>query len=99
MDADQMTLELAQDAPRRSMQRLVVHSLMPHIERFENMPEGWKIDKSWGSPEAGWEPICNGKSVLNGGKKGLLKVGKPNRQPVVYSCSTIHTLRISREGI
>jgi len=37
------------------------------------MPPGWRLDKTWGSPEHGWEPIHNGKSLLNGGKKGLLK--------------------------
>lgn len=77
MDADQMTLELTQDAPRRSMQRLVVHSSVSHMERFNEMPEGWKLDRTWGSPEHGWEPICNGRSLLNGGRKGLLKVEKP----------------------
>ena len=77
MDADQLTLELDRDAPRRSMQRLVVHSSLPRMERFHALPEGWKLDGSWGSPEHGWSPICNGKSLLNGGRKGLLKVEKP----------------------
>ena len=31
------------------------------------------MDKTWGSPDHGWLPICDGKSLLNGGKKGLLK--------------------------
>src|SRR5690606_26220641 len=77
MDADQMTLELDKDVPRRSMERLVVHSSLPRMERFDSLPAGWKLDRSWGSPEYGWEPICNGRSLLNGGRKGLLKVEKP----------------------
>jgi hypothetical protein len=44
------------------------------IEKFETMPDGWKIDRSWGSPEFGWQPIHNGRSLLNGGRKGLLRV-------------------------
>jgi len=77
MDADQLTLKIDKDASRRSMERIVVHSSLPRMERFDALPNGWKLDRSWGSPEYGWEPICNGKSLLNGGRKGLLKVEKP----------------------
>jgi hypothetical protein len=59
------------------MQRLVVHSSLPRMERFDALPDGWKLDRTWGSPEYGYAPICNGKSLLNGGRKGLLKVEKP----------------------
>jgi hypothetical protein len=45
-----------------------------HLQKFETMPEGWCIDNTFGSPEYGYIPICNGKSLLNGGKKGLLQV-------------------------
>lgn len=45
-----------------------------YYEHFETMPDGWSIDKTWGSPEYGWQPIHNGRSVLNGGRKGLLRV-------------------------
>jgi hypothetical protein len=44
------------------------------MERFDEMPDGWKVDRSWGSPECGWMPICDGISVLKGGRKGLLRV-------------------------
>ena len=47
------------------------------IERFEEMPDGWRLDRTWGSPEHGWVPICNGKSLLNGGRKGLLRWSDP----------------------
>ena len=50
------------------------------LERFETMPDGWQIDKSWGSPECGWQPIHNGRSVLSGGRKGLLRVQPIARQ-------------------
>jgi hypothetical protein len=56
---------------------LVVRSSLPRMEQFHALPDGWKLDRSWGSPEHGWEPICNGKSLLNGGRKGLLKVESP----------------------
>jgi len=56
------------------------------MERFDALPNGWKLDRSWGSPEHGWEPICNGKSMMNGGRKGLLRVVKMNSQPIVDSC-------------
>ena len=43
---------------------------------LDELPEGWKIDKTVGSPLTGYEFITNGKSVLNGQKRALLKVGK-----------------------
>jgi len=57
------------------------------IERFEEMPEGWRFDKTWGSPDHGWVPICNGKSLLNGGRKGLLKWSPP----VSFDCGSQHS--------
>jgi len=47
-----------------------------HWEVFETMPEGWKIDKTCGSPLTGAVFITNGKSILNGGKRALLKIDK-----------------------
>lgn len=43
---------------------------------FNEMPDGWKIDKTCGPPLAGYTFITNGKSVLRGGKRALLLVGK-----------------------
>jgi hypothetical protein len=48
-------------------------------ELLESLPEGWRIDKSAGSPLCGYEFCTNGKSVLNGQKRALLFVGnKPS---------------------
>jgi len=41
---------------------------------LETMPEGWKIDKTVGSPLAGYVFVTNGKSVINGQKRALLKI-------------------------
>ena len=38
------------------------------------MPDGWVIDKTVGSPLSGHDFITNGKSVLNGQKRALLRV-------------------------
>lgn len=43
-------------------------------EILEEMPEGWQIDKTAGSPCPNTVFITNGKSVLNGQKRALLKV-------------------------
>ena len=40
----------------------------------EELPEGWLIDKTAGSPVQKTVFITNGKSVLNGQKRALLKV-------------------------
>ena len=48
-------------------------------ELLESLPDGWRIDKSAGSPLCGYEFCTNGKSVLNGQKRALLFVGsKPS---------------------
>ena len=43
-------------------------------EILEEMPDGWQIDKTAGSPCQNTVFITNGKSVLNGQKRALLKV-------------------------
>lgn len=43
---------------------------------LEEIPDGWKIDKTVGTPLCGHVFITNGKSVINGQKRALLKVGK-----------------------
>lgn len=53
-------------------------------ELLEALPDGWRIDKTAGSPLCGYEFCTNGKSVLNGQKRALLFVGvKPSeyKQP------------------
>jgi hypothetical protein len=39
---------------------------------LDKMPEGWKVDKTCGSPLTGHVFITNSKSVLNGQKRALL---------------------------
>jgi hypothetical protein len=41
---------------------------------LEDLPEGWLIDKTAGSPAPNTVFITNGKSVLNGQKRALLRV-------------------------
>lgn len=62
---------------------------MNELPKYDDMPEGWRIDTSWGSPEHGWTPICNGKSMLNGGKKGLLR-----RKPEPLKIEISHTVLV-----
>lgn len=42
-------------------------------EVYEVLPLGWKIDNSCGSPLHGFDFCTNGKSVLNGGKRALVR--------------------------
>lgn len=41
---------------------------------LESLPDGWVIDNTAGSPAPNTVFITNGKSVLNGQKRALLKV-------------------------
>lgn len=49
-------------------------------ELLETMPEGWKLDKTAGSPLFGYSFVTNGKSVLNGQLRSLLRVIQPQMQ-------------------
>lgn len=40
---------------------------------LEELPEGWVIDKYCGSPLYGFVFCTNGKSILNGGKRALMR--------------------------
>lgn len=42
---------------------------------FENLPDGWRIDKTCGSPLTGYD-FCVSGSMLNGGKRALVRVDK-----------------------
>ena len=42
-------------------------------EVYEVLPMGWKIDKYCGSPLHGFDFCTNGKSILNGGKRALVR--------------------------
>ena len=44
---------------------------------FDKLPEGWGFDKTVGSPLARYRFVTNGKSVINGQQRALLKVGVP----------------------
>ena len=49
-------------------------------ELLETLPEGWKLDKTAGSPLFRYVFVTNGKSIFNGGKRALLRVVKPQMQ-------------------
>ena len=42
-------------------------------EVYEVLPMGWKVDNSCGSPLHGFDFCTNGKSILNGGKRALVR--------------------------
>ena len=47
---------------------------------LETMPDGWKIDKTAGSPLHGYEFVSDGTSINNGGRRALFRVVAPQRQ-------------------
>ena len=44
-----------------------------HWEVFEVLPIGWKVDNSCGSPLHGFDFCTDCKSILNGGKRALVR--------------------------
>ena len=52
---------------------------------LDEMPEGWRIDKTVGSPVAGCVFITDGKSVIHGQKRALLRQVKKIPKPVQYA--------------
>jgi len=66
---------------------------------YDDMPIGFKIDKTAGSPLHGYTFITNGKSVLNNQKRALLKVNKVKNINIsnnkkTKTISKKHTLKI-----
>ena len=47
---------------------------------LEELPQSWKFDKTVGSPLCGYEFVTNGKSLLNGQKRALLRVVPAQKQ-------------------
>ena len=47
---------------------------------FDFLPDGWKIDKTAGSPLCGYEFCTDGKSILKGGKRALVRIVKAGRE-------------------
>lgn len=52
---------------------------------LECLPKDWKIDKTVGTPFCGYEFCTNGKSVLNGQKRALVKVIRKNTPRIEYA--------------
>ena len=66
-------------------------------EILSSIPDGWKIDKTAGSPVHNCVFITNGKSVLNGQKRALLKLVEKRhieKEASVNSNSIIEKLTI-----
>lgn len=57
-----------------------------HWRIVQVMPDGWAVDKTSGSPLAGHVFVTDGKSVINGQKRALLKIERttPAEQPVQH---------------
>lgn len=49
---------------------------------LNELPDGWKFDKTVGSPVHGYIFATNGKSVLNGQKRALVKAAKKELPPL-----------------
>jgi len=58
-------------------------------ELLEKLPEGWKIDKTAGSPVHGYDFCTNGKSVFNGQKRALVKVIDKENIVIESECKNI----------
>jgi hypothetical protein len=60
---------------------------------LDEMPDGWRIDKTAGSPMAGCVFITNGRSVIAGQKRALLKVRK--QQPIFLNDDVVPRFQIN----
>lgn len=47
---------------------------------IDKLPEGWVVDQKTGSPLHGYVFVTNGKNVIAGQKRALLRVMKPQRE-------------------
>lgn len=49
------------------------------FQLFDELPTGWRLDKTAGSPVCGYSFATDGKSVLRGGKRALVRVAPPQK--------------------
>jgi len=54
-------------------------------EVYEVLPIGWKVDNSCGSPLSGYDFCTDGKSILNGGKRALVRTIRKGTPRIEYS--------------
>ncbi|MCX9579835.1 hypothetical protein [Vibrio cholerae] len=66
---------------------------------FDDMPNGWMIDKTCGSPLAGYVFIINGISILRGGKRALIRMKKPQNQPLINAATVSKMETITDESL
>lgn len=68
-------------------------------EVYETLPIGWEVDKTCGSPLTGFDFCTNGKSILKGGKRALVRTMRKDDQTIKfqeqvkqnYGCQQIET--------
>ena len=66
---------------------------------LKKMPDGWKIDLTAGSPLYGYVFITDGKSVLNGQKRALLKIEKKELKEELKPISKIEAEPEKKQNI
>ena len=64
---------------------------------LQEMPEGWVIDKTSGSPLYDCVFITNGKSILNGQKRALLRIENKNINKTIHYKTPFSTLKTETE--
>ena len=52
--------------------------------KFDVMPEGWRLDKTSGSPVSGYEFATDGRSIINGGKRALVAIRPQSVAQKIY---------------
>jgi hypothetical protein len=70
-----------------------------HWDIVDELPQGWKVDKTAGSPAPNTVFITDGKSVLNGQKRALLKIDaiieKPKQQEFNFNVAAKDTADVN----
>lgn len=64
--------------------KLLIMSTYKDWELYEVLPAGWKIDKHCGSPLFGYDFCTDGKSIINGGKRALVKTERKGLPTIQY---------------
>lgn len=56
-----------------------------HWPIYDVMPDGWRFDRTCGSPLAGYEFASDGVSILRGGKRALVAASVKKMDDPVYT--------------
>ena len=66
---------------------------------FDEMPTGWTLDRTCGSPLHGYSFATDGRSILRGGKRALVRVVPAQKQLFYTESDSSNTEKPTKQTV